>query len=170
MTRTVVLSGIGEPMVVDSDLAFRHSVNDDALAYWRHKKAGRRFPIPADLDPLEMRGFGPHVGLVDVLAGADDKAAFRIRVAGAAVEGVFGPVGGKALTELPDYFAVRWHNLFLVAVDTRAPLRATTMVTFDNKKNLAAEALLAPASDDGTAVSLLFVSVVVADAGEGARS
>lgn len=157
----LVLAGFGAPIYVERDLSFRDPLNRQALAYWRSKAAARALPARADLDPVDMRGFVANVALVESLAGGDDsgRPIFRIRLAGTAVEDVFGHLTGKALGELPEYFAARWRDLFQAGVDARVPLRATTRVTLERREHLTAEALLAPLSDDRTSVSMLFVCV-----------
>ena len=160
MTSPLVFQGFGAPIYVDRDLAFRDPINDQALAYWRGKTGARPMPSRADLDPVEMRAFVTHVGLIEAVGGEREAAkTFRIRLAGTALEDVFGHLTGRKLTELPDYFAVRWHDLFQAAVEARAPVCVTTRVSLEHKEHLAAEALIAPLSEDGTSVSMLFVSV-----------
>jgi hypothetical protein len=157
----LVLAGFGAPIYVDRDLAFRDPINHLALAYWRSKGGAHGMPSRARLDPVEMRGFVANVGLVDVLAPAGGQRTFRIRLAGTAVEDVFGHLTGRMLAELPDYIRPRWHNMFLAAVDAGVPVRVTTRVMFESKDHLTAETLLAPLSEDGATVSMLFVCVGV---------
>lgn len=156
----LVLTGFGAPMYIDRDLSFRDAVNHQALAYWRSKHGDKAMPSRADLDPVEMRAFVANVGLVEVLreAGATTPR-FRVRLAGTAVEEVFGPLTGQMVAELPAYFSERWHNLFLAATEACAPVRLTTDVMFKDKDYLTAEALMAPLSDDGSIVSMLFICV-----------
>lgn len=158
MTGQLVLEGFGAPIYVDRDLSFQDPVNRQALAYWRGKAEPSGMPARADLDPIEMRAFVANVALVEVL-GAEVPPTFRIRLAGTAVEDVFGHLTGKKLAELPEYFGARWHGLFQAALDARAPIRITTRVTLERRDHLTAEALLAPLSQDGSSVSMLFICV-----------
>lgn len=156
----VVLTGFGAPIYVDRDLAFKDSVNHKALAYWQSKLGSRAMPARADIDPIEMRAFVTNVALVEVLTDASKaEPTFRIRLAGTAVEEVFGPLTGRLVAELPKYFADRWQHLFMAALTAGAPVRITTDVTLENKDHLTAEAFIAPLADDGSAVSILFVCV-----------
>jgi hypothetical protein len=157
MSETQVLAGFGAPIYVDRDLSFRESVNHQALGYWRSKCAGRTMPARAHLDPIEMRGFLPHVALVDVLG--DPKPGYRIRLAGTAIEDVFGHLTGQVLADMQPYFAHRWEGIFSSAVQARAPIRITTRVGYDQKDFLSCEAMFAPVSEDGLHISMLFVSV-----------
>lgn len=161
MSTPLVLAGFGAPIYVERDLSFRDPVNHQALAYWRSKGGGQGMPSRARLDPIEMRAFVANVALIDVLTPGADRTqpTFRIRLAGTAVEEVFGHLTGKLLAELPAYFRPRWHNLFMAGVDARAPIRITTRVTLERKDFLTAEALLAPLSEDGSSVAMLFVCV-----------
>ena len=161
MTAPLVLAGFGAPIYVERDLSFRDPVNHQALAYWRSKGGAQGMPSRAGLDPVEMRAFVANVALVDVLTPSADLAepTFRIRLAGTAVEEVFGHLTGKLVAELPEYFRERWHNLFMAGVNAGGPVRITTRVTLERKDFLTAEALLAPLSEDGSSVSKLFVCV-----------
>jgi hypothetical protein len=157
---SVVLTGFGAPIYVDRDLSFKDSVNHKALAYWQGKLRSRAMPARADIDPIEMRAFVTNVALVEVRTdGATAEPVFRIRLAGTAVEEVFGPLTGRTVAELPKYFAGRWQALFMAALTAAAPVRITTDVTLENKDHLTAEALIAPLSEDGAAASILFVCV-----------
>jgi hypothetical protein len=147
------------PIVIDQDLAFRHPANRDALTYWRSKCAERAMPSRAALDPVEMRGFLPHVGLAEVTLSTGP-AIYRIRLAGTIIEEVFGPVTGQPLEHaLPPKVAARWRSLFDVALEAAAPVRATTRITHQEQTFLTAEVLMAPLSEDGLAVSMLFACV-----------
>ena len=121
--RILSTAGAGEPFQLHDDLSFQRPVNAKALAYWRARAAGRAMPARADIDPVDMRGFIANVGLVDVLADGRETPEFRVRLAGTAVEEVFGPVTGKTLSELPPYFATRWTDLFTTVAGHGAALR-----------------------------------------------
>jgi len=148
------------PMVIDHELAFRHPANRAALDYWRDKAGARAMPGRGQIDPVEMRGFLPHIGLADVGAPGSEPPRYRVRVAGSVIEEVFGPVTGRTLEEaLPPPIAARWRMIFDATLHGRAPVRATTRVTHDGKLFLTAEVLMAPLSDDGKTVSMVFASV-----------
>lgn len=63
---------------------WRQSCHPDILkilAYWQGKRAGRRMPRRADIDPLELAGFLPNITLVDVVT---DDRRFVYRLVGTA--------------------------------------------------------------------------------------
>jgi len=161
MTRLLSTEGAGEPIQIHDDLAFERPVNGLALAYWRDRCAGRTMPARTDIDPAGMRGFITNVGLVDVLTDERGQPAFRVRLAGTAIEDVFGPMQGKLLRELPPYFAARWTGLFVAMADDGVPRRITTRVAFKSQDFLRLEALFAPLSDAPPRVTMLFVCLAV---------
>ena len=160
MTPSDLEPGGGEPpIVIDRDLAFLHPANRAALAYWREMAGSGAMPSRAQIDPVEMRGFLAHVGLAEVTIKGSDLPRYRIRLAGSVIEEVFGPITGRTLDEaLPAHIVARWRVIFDEAVHSRAPVRATSRVIHEGKLFLNAEVLMAPLSEDGTAVSMLFAS------------
>ncbi len=148
------------PIVIDQDLAFRHPANRSALAYWRSKCGERTMPPRAALDPVEMRTFLPHVGLAEIGRPPAGAIEYRIRLAGTTIEEVFGPVTGQPLEHaLPPKIAARWRSLFDAALAAAAPIRATTRITYEEQTFLTAEVLMAPLSEDGRTISMLFACV-----------
>ncbi len=147
------------PLNVDRNLTFHHPANQAALAFWQARRRDREMPARADLDPVEMRGFLPHVVLLDVLPRPSRPAGYRVRVAGAVIEEVYGAVTGKIVGEvLPPDIAARWSELFVAAIDARAPIRATTRVAHEPADYLMVEAFVAPLSENGRDVSMIFAS------------
>jgi hypothetical protein len=148
------------PIFIDRQLRFLHPANRDALAYWRTAAGDRPMPSRAQIDPIEMRGFLAHVGLAEVTVEAQGAPRYRIRLAGTIIEEVFGPVTGQPLDEaLPPLIAERWRLIFDFAFAARGPIRATTRVIHQGKSFLTAEVLMAPLSEDGKTISMLFASV-----------
>ena len=147
------------PIVVDRNLEFVHPANVQALAYWQSKCGPRAMPARADLDPLEMRGFLANVALVDVLPREGRPSEFRIRLAGAAIEDVFGPVSARLLTDaVPAATAARWAGMFQATIDARGPIRVSGRVSYEKMDYLETEALFAPLADAGADISMLFAS------------
>ena len=50
----------------DEPLELKSPINQQSLAYWRSKLAGRHMPDRADIDPAEMTAFLPYVFLIGV--------------------------------------------------------------------------------------------------------
>jgi hypothetical protein len=66
--------------------------------YWRTKRAGRRCPARADIDPVEIPQLLPHLLLTEL---ADGGTRFRWRLVGTEVERHFGaPMTGRYIDEL----------------------------------------------------------------------
>lgn len=146
------------PILIDPGLAFVHPLNVQALAYWRAKCASRAMPARSDLDPLDMRGFLPHVALVDIVVRPGLPHGYRIRLAGTAIEEVFGPISGRLLDEaVPAETAARWTKMFQATIDARAAIRVSTRVSYDRSDYLDVEAFFGPLADDGADISMLLV-------------
>jgi hypothetical protein len=68
------------------------------LAYWQDKRAGRRFPARADIDPLELRRFIGDISLIDVRRAPLD---FVYRIAGTRLAGDAGyDLTGRSVREI----------------------------------------------------------------------
>ena len=149
------------PVIVDRELRFAHRAMRDALAYWQSRCGKRAMPSRADLDPLDMRSFLPYVGLVECepSGGGLD---FRVRLAGTAVEDIFSPISGRRPGEfLPPEIAARWRYALETTVKAAVPLRFVTRLALESKDFLTTEILIAPLSEDGRKVSMLFAVLVV---------
>src|SRR5262245_40805748 len=70
----------------------------DLYAYWQRKKACRRLPARADIEPMEIPRLLPWVALVEVM---ENPQRFCFRLAGTQVENFYGAkVSGRWLDEL----------------------------------------------------------------------
>lgn len=116
-------------------------------------------PSRADLNPVAMKKFSPHVGLVEVRQ-QDDSFNYFIRRAGMRWEEVYGPMTGKFIQDfLPSHVISSWEEIFGQVLTTKAPTRLISRVDFDNKRWLAVEQLIAPLGEDND-ITMLFVSFV----------
>ena len=70
------------PVEVSRDMVFRCPENNAAIAYWRSKRGIRKIPARADIDPVEMRAFLPHVGLLETPDGTPARPDYRVALAG----------------------------------------------------------------------------------------
>lgn len=152
----------GLPQIhIDPQLGIVHPALASALAYWR-SRAGDAMPRRTDIDPVEMRHFLPHIGLADLSPGPDGKVHYFVRVAGAEVENVFGPLTGRYLHDvLPAMLLPRWEFIFGSTIRARAPLRFVSRVAHEGKLHLAFEALVAPLSEDRVNVTMLLGAFTV---------
>jgi hypothetical protein len=157
-----MLSRTGGPTVeFDPSVSLTREMTKKAFAYWQSKRCGRSWPARADITPQEMRDFVRHVALVEVRRTEAGDPSYFVRVAGAKIESVYGPITGKRLSEfLPAQLEARWRLVFDAAVSAKAPLRVATRVMFGGKDYLAAEVLLAPLGD-GAEISMLYAAVDV---------
>lgn len=143
--------------MLDWELRFTQQPTLLACAYWQGQCRGRRMPQRSDLNPVAMRKFTEHVGLIDVRPDAETD--YFIRRAGTEWERVFGPMTGKFIHEfLPPEIETRWRHVFGTVCGRVAPARATTGIRFQRKTWLQAEMLVAPIGDDE--VTMLFMTFV----------
>ena len=153
------------PIGLDASLAFEHPKTVAALAYWRSKLDGRRMPSRADVDPRQMRGFMPNIALVELRHAPDGSRDYFIRLAGTAIDQVFGPLAGHLIGEfLPPEIELRWRRMLDAARDAGAPIRTIGRVAFQAKHWLECETLIAPLGFDGRMVSMFFVAVATWEA------
>lgn len=73
----------------------------DLYQYWQSKHSGLRPPSRADINPIEMNSFLPHLTLIDVADPLNGKNRFRIRLSGTHIVEAFGSgLTGKYLDEI----------------------------------------------------------------------
>lgn len=73
------------------------------MRYWEVKRAGRRFPARADIDPLELKSVLGNIVMVDVVPQENGEVRFRYRLFG--TEFVFyhgADLTGHWLDEIPN--------------------------------------------------------------------
>lgn len=146
-----------KPLSFDWSIALTQSATIQARDYWLSRRGNGAMPARADLSPHAMKAFMPHLGLIEVRE-APSRRDYLIRLAGSRWEDVFGPMRAKLLGDfLPKHIEDRWRLLFDSVCDAKKPVRVTTRIAFKEKTWLAAEMFVAPLSDDGTSVSMLFL-------------
>ena len=145
-----------KPLAFDWTLQFERSETILARDYWSSKYSNGRMPRRSDLVPKQMKAFMPHIGLIEVRpAPVDD---YFIRLAGSRWEDVFGAMRGKFLRDfLPTHIEGRWRLLFDSVCAAKLPVRVSTHITFEDKHWIATEMFVAPLSDNGGALSMLFM-------------
>ena len=148
------------PIEFDWDLRFDNSATRLGLAYWRSCCRGRLMPRREDLDPVAMRKFTQHVGLVEARPGAGGGIDYFIRRAGTRWEDVYGPITGHYLSDFLSPELEDCWRMVLDAVRTRkAPVRITSKIDFQEKNWLSTEFLAAPLGAD-EAPSMVFITFV----------
>jgi hypothetical protein len=153
------------PIAIDDSLRFLQPATIEALAYWKSKLDGRLMPSRANLDPRQMRAFMPNIALVELRKAPDGTQDYYIRLAGTAVEELFGPLTGQSISEfLPAEIETRWRRMLDIARDAASPIRTIGRVAFQRKTWLECETMIAPLGTDGKTVSMLFVAVAIWEA------
>lgn len=114
-------------------------------------------PSRADISPSALRSVLPQIALVDVPSAHDRPSAYVVRLAGEAIQQVFGPLTGRPIDEfLPQEVLERWIACFEATRTSAAPIRVTTpQVRYQGKTWLQSEVLLAPLGQDGKIFMLL---------------
>ena len=144
------------PIGVDRTLIFTRPETQKGYAYWQACCGTREMPSRSDISPSGMREFLPHVGLLD-WSEDNGQTEFHIRLAGTRVEQLIGAATGKKLHEIaPPVVLKRWNMMYRLVCDEARPFRFTSRVTALGKDWLASEFLVAPLSDDGKTVNMLF--------------
>jgi hypothetical protein len=150
------LNAAVSPNHFDWALGFTRQPNILAQAYWSACCKSRAMPRRADLDPVAMRKFTSHVGLVEIRS--DDRGAvdYFIRRAGVQWEEVYGHMTGKLLHEfLPEEIEHTWREAFDAVRCRAAPVRLSAQVDFEAKNWLDVEMLIAPLGEGETPTMLL---------------
>lgn len=148
------------PLVFDWNVQFERAPNVLGLEYWKSRCLGRRMPCREDLDPVAMRKFTPHVGLIEIHQ-QDTEIDYFVRRAGSRIEDVFGPITGRYIREfLPPNIEDRWRTVYGAVRTEKSPVRVTTKINFQNKNWLSTEFLVAPLGVDDEP-SMLFLTFVV---------
>ena len=128
-----------------------------AFDYWDGKRGVRPMPARRDLDPVEMRAFLPQVMLLEVLDGGRD---FFCRVVGSDVRERIGfEMTGRLLSELNGEPAIVGSILeeYREVVRLRRPTSARhDFINRITGRPKVYERLIAPLSDDGIVVNMLF--------------
>lgn len=127
--------------------------------YWDAKRAGKRMPTRADIDPIEMPALLPHVVLLEVLRDVELGLPldFRYRLMGGAVEAhLTMRYTGLRMSQIPHQRAPSrmWENFTIVA-QSGTPLITQVPYIGQHKDFLAAQDLITPLSRDGGHVDML---------------
>jgi len=148
------------PNYIDWTLGFEREQNVLAYAYWKARAGARTMPARGDLDPVAMRKFSGHVGLIELRQSRMGSPEYFIRRAGSRWEDVYGHITGKTLEQFlpPDVVPV-WHDVLDPIVLRKLPLRLTTQVDAETKNWFDTEMLLAPLGENEQ-VTMLFVCFV----------
>ncbi|MEC9347129.1 MAG: PAS domain-containing protein [Pseudomonadota bacterium] len=127
----------------------RHRALRALLAYWTERCPGPdRLPSRADIDPVGMKAFLPHVMLVDVTG---KPARFRWRLLGTATIGwLHRDMTGRWFDEIyAGPVLESMYGMYRTTVTTRRPARFTGRASFASKDYVTFETLHLPLSAPG---------------------
>jgi len=123
--------------------------------YWEQKRAGRRAPRRAEIDPTEIPELLAHMFICDVLR---DPLDYRYVLSGTELTGAFGmDFRGKKFAEIfsgPSATEIR--REYDKVVETWGPVVTTHDASWIDKEFLTYSRLLLPLSEDDKVVSKLF--------------
>jgi hypothetical protein len=127
--------------------------------YWRAKRAGRKMPSRADLDPAELKVLLPSMILVDVLYDEAGKADFVYRLAGTReVEARSENPTGKRVAEA--FFGPSLENVlgcYQSVVDRREPYLDDDHFVRGGDHFADEANIFLPLSSDGERVTMILV-------------
>lgn len=139
--------------------SFRDQIRHPALRrlydYWDSRRAGRRYPARADIDPVEFAFALGNVTLVEVLY---DPLRFRFRLMGTLMAQRVGEdLTGRMVDELPngayrDQLLTAYHR----TIETGEP-NTTTYEQIIESKPRQFEVLRLPLAEDGTTINMFLL-------------
>jgi hypothetical protein len=145
----------------------RHPLIAQAFDCWNARLKGRAMPSRADFNPKEMLDLLPHMALLEPRIRENGTKDYFVRLAGTQIEQTYGPVGNKFVGDfIAPEFARIWCLAFDGAVRAKEPIGSLGRMVFERRTWLEVEIFVAPMSNDGETVSMLFVVVATWPAGK----
>ncbi|HEY7609190.1 MAG TPA: PAS domain-containing protein [Alphaproteobacteria bacterium] len=134
---------------------FKTRVVRESYEYWLGKCQGGRLPRRRDIRPEEIARLLPNIFLVDVVG---DPPVFKFRLVGTKItEWAAGEYTGVTVNEAE--YGPNWRRVYdsyLEAVHRRAPVYSEYSAPWKEREFLFYERIIAPLSDDGVTVNMLF--------------
>jgi hypothetical protein len=127
--------------------------------YWRSKRAGRKMPARADLDPAELKLLLPNVILVDVLYGVTGETDFVYRLLGTHEVDVRGenPTGKRVADAFHGPSLENVLGCYQSVVDRREPYLDDEYFLRDGDHFADEANIFLPLSNDGERVNMILV-------------
>lgn len=127
--------------------------------YWRAKRAGRKMPARADLDPAELKMMLPSMILVDVVYGDTGKADFVYRLLGTHEVEVRGenPTGRRVAE---NFFGPSLENVlgcYMTVVENKQPYLDDDYFVRDGDDYADEANIFLPLSNDGERINMIIV-------------
>lgn len=140
------------------------------FSYWSLKRAGRRIPSRADIDPVDIPRLLPHIGLVDV---EDRPRRYRYRLVGSFIAAMWGSnfQGGYLDTACHVAYRSFLHDLYTSVADSRHPTLSETVFDDGGEAPVTIRRIILPlAPDDDAPVNMLLFAVLFSAPGLPERS
>ena len=136
----------------------------DVRAYWDGKCVGGRLPAREQIRPGELKAWLPHILLVDAEEGYVD---FRYRLVGSAIAQDFRlPPTGRLMSDVLAPFGAdsvaETLRIYRRVAQSAVPLRIRGSGDWFSQGAKTFDAILAPLSDDGARVNMIFGAFVFA--------
>jgi hypothetical protein len=138
----------------------RHPILKRMVAFWDGKRAGRDWPLRADLDPLEFWFAAGYVSLIDVRPSESGRRRYYFRLDGTRQVDLFGvDFTGKFLDQVydPDSLPMAEES-YGATVEQGKPQYYVRQVDFHGRP-IQYEVVILPLSRDGAGVDMLMTVV-----------
>jgi len=124
------------------------------LDYWNDKRAGRKAPARADIDPADIPALLPWIGLGEIV---EDPPRVRARLLGSEVESLYGVTFHGQYLDQEDMNDHRVEILkeYATAIRTMEPVVGQWEFTKHDGRHIAYERIILPLSSDGETVDML---------------
>tara|TARA_E500000318_G_scaffold35630_1_gene34766 strand:- start:5625 stop:6176 length:552 start_codon:yes stop_codon:yes gene_type:complete len=129
------------------------------IDYWRRKKPEGKLPGRGHIDPTEIPGLLPHIGLIDVIGSGLD---FRYRLLGTHLNQVFGEdfTGTKVSESKVGTYGDFLADLYRSVLSANGPIISDSIFEFREKNHLKIRRILLPLARDGKEVDMiLFMNI-----------
>lgn len=138
----------------------RHPILKRMVAFWDGKRAGRDWPLRADLDPLEFWFAVGYVSLIDVRPAESGRRRYYFRLDGTRQVDLFGvDFTGKYLDQVYDAESLPLaEESYGTTVEQGKPQYHVRQVDFHGRP-IQYEVVILPLSRDGTGVDMLMTVV-----------
>jgi hypothetical protein len=127
--------------------------------YWQAKRAARRMPARADIDPAEIKPFLPYMIIVDVVYDPQSRPDFVYRLVGTREVEIRGndPTGRRVADAFHGPSAENAVGCYVQVVENKAPLLDDEYFVRDGDRYADEANLFLPLSNDGERVNMVLV-------------
>lgn len=128
--------------------------HEELFAYWASRRDGPRLPCRASIHPAHFKRLLPTVSLIDV---SRDPRAYRLRLAGTGLHGVYGrEITGKTLEEIYNSAAADyWRQELDKVVDERRPAVGVHNLGWRGAPHLSILWIRLPLASNGSDVDMI---------------